>query len=216
MSQFLTFAVCTGVTLSIQCLGFAHAFAFQTEKFYDIMGGVNFFAVALCSVMLGSGLDDPRKIINTSILLVSRGWLLGFLAWRAHERGGDSRFDEVKGRNKVKRGRGGRERDAGKKEGRGGGGEREREREMRVKRKGKGDQKGNRPLTSSLSHPYLLSFLLVLPSHPFLPPLSLPFFTTIRQVWRIPQILAGAGNVGNADFHANDIYQFFRRQQSYF
>ena len=157
MSQFLTFAVCTGVTLSIQCLGFAHAFAFQTEKFYDIMGGVNFFAVALCSVMLGSGLDDPRKIINTSILLVSRGWLLGFLAWRAHERGGDSRFDEVKGRNKVKRGRG------------------EREREMRVKRKGKGDQEGNRPLTSSLSHPYLLSFLLVLPSHPFLPPLSLPF-----------------------------------------
>ena len=26
---------------------------------------------------------------------MSRGWLTVFLAWRAHERGGDSRFDEV-------------------------------------------------------------------------------------------------------------------------
>jgi steroid 5-alpha reductase family enzyme len=42
--------------------------------------------------------DDPRKIIATILYIFSRGWLLLFLAWRAHERGGDSRFDEVLGK----------------------------------------------------------------------------------------------------------------------
>lgn len=44
-------------------------------------------------------IDDPRKILVTILFGVSRGWLLMFLAWRAHERKGDSRFDEVLGKN---------------------------------------------------------------------------------------------------------------------
>lgn len=64
--------------------------------------------LALFSAIIGSGspedstalqwIDDPRKIIATILFICSRGWLLLFLAWRAHERGGDSRFDEVLGK----------------------------------------------------------------------------------------------------------------------
>lgn len=64
--------------------------------------------LALFSAVSGSGdpgnsntlqwIDDPRKIIATVLFVFSRGWLLLFLAYRAHERGGDSRFDEVLGK----------------------------------------------------------------------------------------------------------------------
>lgn len=64
--------------------------------------------LALFSAISGSGssddaaalhwIDDPRKIIATILFICSRGWLLLFLAWRAHERGGDSRFDDVLGK----------------------------------------------------------------------------------------------------------------------
>merc|ERR1712238_5630 len=40
--------------------------------------------------------SNTRKSVCTSVFICSRSWLLIFLAWRAHERGGDSRFDEVK------------------------------------------------------------------------------------------------------------------------
>lgn len=57
------------------------------------------------SAILGAGgdgalpwVDDPRKILTTVLFSCSRGWLLLFLAWRAHERKGDSRFDEVLGK----------------------------------------------------------------------------------------------------------------------
>ena len=101
MSQGLVLLVCSAITLGIQLSGFAVSFALQTEKFYDILGGVNFVAVTACSVLYDQppGLpwtEDPRKVINTALFLCSRGWLLGFLAWRAHERGGDARFDGVK------------------------------------------------------------------------------------------------------------------------
>ena len=61
--------------------------------------------MALLSAILGATgdglqwIDDPRKILVTILFGVSRGWLLMFLAWRAHERKGDSRFDEVLGKN---------------------------------------------------------------------------------------------------------------------
>jgi len=80
--------------------------ALKTEKFYDIFGGLNYLILALLSAILGATgdgvlqwVDDPRKILATILFGVSRGWLLMFLAWRAHERKGDSRFDEVLGKN---------------------------------------------------------------------------------------------------------------------
>mmetsp|Transcript_102631 Transcript_102631/g.299402 ORF Transcript_102631/g.299402 Transcript_102631/m.299402 type:complete len:306 (+) Transcript_102631:60-977(+) len=101
MSQLLVYAVSSAITLAIQLGGFAVAFALQTEKFYDILGGVNYMALAAYSAASANQSQhpwssEPRKILATLLLVCSRGWLLSFLAWRAHERQGDARFDGVK------------------------------------------------------------------------------------------------------------------------
>jgi len=89
----------TLITFALQWAGFAVAFGLQTEKFYDILGGANYLALAAYSACLGSAgwASDSRRIAATIIFVCSRGWLLGFLAWRAHDRQGDARFDKIKG-----------------------------------------------------------------------------------------------------------------------
>jgi steroid 5-alpha reductase family enzyme len=98
--------IAAAITGGIQGLGFLVAYALQTEKFYDILGGINFLAIGIYSAIDGSSedqlwSDDPRKISATVLFLVSRLWLLMFLSWRAHERGGDARFDEWLGYDKF-------------------------------------------------------------------------------------------------------------------
>jgi steroid 5-alpha reductase family enzyme len=97
--------ISAGITAGIQFLGFLVAYALQTEKFYDVLGGINFLILGIYSAIdgqFGDGMvggawsDHARKIAATVLFSVSRSWLLLFLAWRAHERGGDARFDEVK------------------------------------------------------------------------------------------------------------------------
>jgi len=95
-------AFSAAITGAIQLIGFSVAYALTTEVFYDILGGLNFLTLGIYSAIDGqtSGFpwnEDSRKVSCTVIFLCSRLWLLTFLAWRAHERGGDSRFDEVKG-----------------------------------------------------------------------------------------------------------------------
>ena len=93
--------ISAAITAAIQLGGFAVAYAMQTEKFYDVLGGINYLVLAIYSAIDGEfqgnpWIKDERKVACTVIFIVSRGWLLLFLAWRAHERNGDSRFDEVK------------------------------------------------------------------------------------------------------------------------
>ena len=96
MSQSI-FLYCSLITSCIQLCGWTVAYLLQTEKFYDILGGLNFLAVAAFSAASTEGWEgDPRKVAATVIFTCSRSWLLLFLAWRAHERGGDARFDGVK------------------------------------------------------------------------------------------------------------------------
>ena len=86
----MVFLACALITAVIQVAGWAVAYALQTEKFYDILGGANFLALAAYSAVTADGwLADPRKVAATLIFVCSRSWLLLFLAWRAHERGGD-------------------------------------------------------------------------------------------------------------------------------
>lgn len=89
--------ISAAITGGIQLTGFLLAYALQTEKFYDILGGINFLSLAIYSAAdAESWSDNPRKVACTIVFLCSRSWLLLFLAWRAHERNGDSRFDNVK------------------------------------------------------------------------------------------------------------------------
>lgn len=90
------FATCAIVTFAIQFLGFVFAYALQTETFYDILGSGNFLLIGLWTFFSASTPHATVSIVATVLFLVSRSWLLIFLGWRAHERKGDSRFDEVK------------------------------------------------------------------------------------------------------------------------
>lgn len=98
-SQGFIYGTSVGITFGIQLTGFAVAYSLQTETFYDILGGVNYLALALWSALYPgpkSWADDPSKVSMTIVFVCSRSWLLIFLAWRAYERGGDARFDEIK------------------------------------------------------------------------------------------------------------------------
>jgi steroid 5-alpha reductase family enzyme len=106
VGQRFIYGIAAAITFGIQLIGFIVAYALRTETFYDMLGGVNYLALALWSAVVGSSgeaaplkwVEDPRKILVTILFICSRGWLLLFLAWRAHERKGDSRFDEVLGK----------------------------------------------------------------------------------------------------------------------
>lgn len=98
MGQLFVFAVSGAITLAIQLAGFAVSFALQTEVFYDILGGVNSLVLAGFSAYWGAGqgsISDSKRYLSTLLFVLSRGWLLAFLAWRAHDRKGDARFDGV-------------------------------------------------------------------------------------------------------------------------
>lgn len=94
------------LTFAIQFLGFVVAATLQTEVFYDILGGVNFLALGLLSVITSvldgrdgtssSNIDTANNSIFVGLFVISRGWLLVFLAWRAHSRKGDARFDGIR------------------------------------------------------------------------------------------------------------------------
>jgi len=95
-------AISAAITAGIQLGGFFVAYALKTEVFFDILGGLNFLVLGVYSAIDGQSPEyawgsDPRKVSCTVIFSCSRLWLLIFLAWRAHDRGGDSRFDDVKG-----------------------------------------------------------------------------------------------------------------------
>eukprot|EP00956_Cyclotella_meneghiniana_P014914 scaffold22587_cov70-Cyclotella_meneghiniana.AAC.11 len=78
-SQGFIYGMAAAITAGIQTLGFAAACVLKTE----ILGGSNYLVLAIFSAITGSGnelhwTNDPP--------------------WRAHERKGDSRFDEVLGK----------------------------------------------------------------------------------------------------------------------
>lgn len=94
------FAYAAMATFGLQFTGFVVAAILQTEVFYDILGGLNYLLLPwLCYPAF---IDEEKSTVSptTNYFIVcqvlSRGWLLVFLAWRAHSRKGDSRFDGVK------------------------------------------------------------------------------------------------------------------------
>ena len=83
------------ITFSIQFSGFIVAAILQTEIFYDILGGINFLVLAALAAVAsggaaggGAGTTPTNNTIFIILFAISRGWLLLFLAWRAHDRKG--------------------------------------------------------------------------------------------------------------------------------
>jgi len=87
------------LTFGLQFTGFAVAAILQTEVFYDVLGGVNFLLLAILSQVESPSTAETlvnKNSVYVLLFVVSRGWLLVFLAWRAHHRKGDSRFDGIR------------------------------------------------------------------------------------------------------------------------
>ena len=91
------------LTFGLQFIGFAIAAILQTEVFYDVLGGINFLLVAVLSHVQNPASPElsltttiDKNTVFAGLFAISRGWLLVFLAWRAHHRKGDSRFDGVR------------------------------------------------------------------------------------------------------------------------
>ena len=89
------FALCVGIAFIIQWLAFIPAYIKQTEKFYDLTGGITNVLVMLLGTFL-SGDMDARTALLTGVVIIWAIRLGYFLFTRIRNTGKDSRFDEIK------------------------------------------------------------------------------------------------------------------------
>jgi steroid 5-alpha reductase family enzyme len=92
------FAISVGLAFLIQWLAFIPAFLFQTEKFFDLTGGITYLSVvgvAVCYSRYSTDLD-ARSILLAALVVIWALRLGTFLFGRIQKAGKDDRFDEIK------------------------------------------------------------------------------------------------------------------------
>jgi steroid 5-alpha reductase family enzyme len=89
------FALLVGLAFVIQWLVFIPAYKFQTEKFFDITGGITYVTLVVIAVLLSSNLD-MRSILLAALVIIWALRLGTFLFTRIQKAGKDDRFDEIK------------------------------------------------------------------------------------------------------------------------
>jgi len=89
------FALCAGLAFIIQWLVFIPSYMMQTEKFFDLTGGItNILVISLGAYL--SGDIDTRTVLLTVVVVIWAIRLGAFLFGRIRKVGRDSRFDEIK------------------------------------------------------------------------------------------------------------------------
>lgn len=92
------FALAVGLAFVIQWLVFIPSYLFQTEKFFDLTGGITYISVigvAVCYSRYGTDLD-ARSILLAALVIIWAIRLGTFLFSRIQKAGKDDRFDELK------------------------------------------------------------------------------------------------------------------------
>ena len=88
------FALCGVLCFALNWLVFVHAYAAQTERYFDLTGSLTYLTVVACGVALGN--RDPRAFL-LSLLIGAWALRLGtFLFSRIRREGVDHRFDALK------------------------------------------------------------------------------------------------------------------------
>jgi steroid 5-alpha reductase family enzyme len=89
------FALCVILAFVIQWVVFAPSYLLQTERFFDITGGLTYVTVALVAVLLA---DDPdaRAWLLAAMVAVWAVRLSSYLFLRIRRAGADKRFDGIK------------------------------------------------------------------------------------------------------------------------
>jgi steroid 5-alpha reductase family enzyme len=89
------FALAVGLAFLINWLAFIPAYLLQSEKFYDLTGGITYTSVTILSVAL-SPVVDGRSILLAALVIIWAARLSSFLFRRILKEGKDGRFDEIK------------------------------------------------------------------------------------------------------------------------
>jgi steroid 5-alpha reductase family enzyme len=91
------FALCGALAFAINWLAFIPSALAQTERYYDLVGGITYISVTLFAVSLSSELDLRAMLVAAMVLFWSLR-LATFLFRRISRDGKDGRFDNIKNR----------------------------------------------------------------------------------------------------------------------
>ncbi len=94
LNEYPVFALSVGLAFLIQWLAFIPAYFLQTEKFFDLTGGITYIFVTIITLYF-SGIDARSMLLGTLVII----WAVrlgSFLFRRIHKAGKDGRFDEIK------------------------------------------------------------------------------------------------------------------------
>ncbi len=91
------FAICGALAFAVNWLVFIPSAIAQTEKFYDLTGGITYISVTIGAVALTPELDLRGKLAAAMVVIWSAR-LASFLFMRISRDGKDSRFDNIKNR----------------------------------------------------------------------------------------------------------------------
>ena len=89
------FGLSVGLAFLVQWLVFIPSFWFQTEKFFDLTGGITYISVTLLAVVTSPAVDG-RSLLLASLVVIWAMRLGSFLFRRIQKAGKDDRFDELK------------------------------------------------------------------------------------------------------------------------
>jgi steroid 5-alpha reductase family enzyme len=89
------FGLAVGLAFLIQWLAFIPAYLLQSERFFDLTGGLTYIAVTTMAVLLGPAIDG-RAIVLLVVVVAWAARLGAYLFRRIHRAGKDARFDEIK------------------------------------------------------------------------------------------------------------------------
>lgn len=88
------FALCGLGSFVVNWIVFVHAYARQTERFFDLTGSLTY--LTLVGVALAFGPRDPRALLVGALVALWALRLGTFLFRRISQDGGDGRFDRIK------------------------------------------------------------------------------------------------------------------------
>jgi steroid 5-alpha reductase family enzyme len=89
------FALAVGLAFLINWVAFIPAYLLQSEKFYDLTGGITYISVTILAIVL-TPVVDGRSILLVTLVIIWSARLSSFLFRRIIKEGKDSRFDDIK------------------------------------------------------------------------------------------------------------------------
>jgi steroid 5-alpha reductase family enzyme len=92
---FPVFALCVIVAFVIQWVVFVPSYLLQTERFFDLTGGLTYITVAVVAVLL-SDAPDARSYLLLAMVVIWAVRLASYLFLRIRKAGADTRFDAIK------------------------------------------------------------------------------------------------------------------------